>query len=217
MREKYRRKSQAPGGNWTHNLKSVALQASAVPLCYSCCHGRRKSWSWLTFERFAVILFDALPVVDELLDAAAFQLCRKRKDFGHGRPTFGKKRGRVSEEKAGGLSNWHAEPLLDKKEGFYSNRLKYSGQSLAEKNLFENLKKKIVKNKKVNTLQVIYHVPFIDEKARKPNRTLPTSQSPFDCGRPSEPTYSLCLRLGPSCRQALMSKRSTSLTFSNNE
>ena len=58
-----------------------------------------------TFERFAVILFDALPVVDELLDAAAFQLCRKRKDFGHGRPTFGKKRGRVSEEKAGGLSN----------------------------------------------------------------------------------------------------------------
>ena len=83
-------------------------------------------------------------------------------------------------------------PVLVKKEGVYSNILKYSGQALAEKNVFENLKKKIVKNKKVNTLQVIYHVPFIDEKARKPNRPLPLPKAPSTvAGRRNQLTASV--------------------------
>ena len=30
-------KKPAPGGNWTHDPKSFALQACALPLCYKCC------------------------------------------------------------------------------------------------------------------------------------------------------------------------------------
>ena len=42
MTEKRTKKSPAPTGIWTHDLKSFALQACALPLCYSWCPN--KAW-----------------------------------------------------------------------------------------------------------------------------------------------------------------------------
>ena len=37
QRDRKRRKSSALGGNQIHDLKSLELQACALPLCYNCC------------------------------------------------------------------------------------------------------------------------------------------------------------------------------------